>query len=368
MKLKKLCAQLKKTHVYITIPLITIAIILIFSVAYLVTDWIKTTPLKYDANISEAVSSFTENLPVVLTLDKKAYDQKMLFLANNPPRATSSTSTITYKWPVKTVYPNAGALLPFNRIVAYYGNFYSSKMGVLGEYPPDEMKEKLLGEVAKWKMADPETPVIPAIHYIVSTAQGYPGDDGKYRIRMPDDQIQKAIALANDVHGLVFLDVQVGLSNVQTEIPLLEKYLKLPNVHLAIDPEFSMKTGAKPGTVIGTMDATDINYAANFLAKVVKENNLPPKILIVHRFTQNMVTNYENITPLPEVQIVMDMDGWGPPPNKITTYKSFIEKEPVQFTGFKLFYKNDVKAVGSRMLTPKELLDLRPRPSYIQYQ
>ena len=350
-------------------------VIVFFVLVYGVFDWIKTTPIKYDSNISDAVSAIVQNFPHP-TLDKKLYDEKMLALANNPiPKISTSTKStsspqiiIKYKWPVKTVYPNGGALLPFNRIVAYYGNFYSTKMGVLGEYPPEEMKTRLLGDVEKWKTADPSTPVIPAIHYIVATAQGSAGDDGKYRIRMPDDQIQKAISLANDVHGVVFLDVQVGLSDLQKEIPPLEKYLKLPNVHLAIDPEFSMKTGAKPGTVIGTFDAKDINYAANFLADVVKKNNLDPKILIVHRFTQNMVTNYQNITPLPEVQIVMDMDGWGPPANKITTYKSFIESEPVQFTGFKLFYKNDVKIAGSRMLAPKELLDLRPRPSYIQYQ
>ena len=365
MKLKKLRTLLKKERAVV----VTAGVILLLISFFMIVDWVKAKPITYDVNVAQAVSAIVKDLPPLPTLDKKVYDEKMILLAHNPVRATSSTSTIAikYRWPVKTVYPNAGALLPFNRIVAYYGNFYSTSMGVLGEYPPDEMKEKLLGEVAKWKIADPATPVIPAIHYIVTTAQGYAGADGKYRIRMPDDQIQKAISLANDVHGVVFLDVQVGLSNVQTEVPLLATYLKLPNVHLAIDPEFSMKTGAKPGTVIGTMDATDINYAANFLAKIVRDNNLPPKILIVHRFTQNMVTNYQNITPLPEVQIVMDMDGWGPPPNKITTYKSFIEKEPVQFTGFKLFYKNDVKG-GSRMLTPQELMDLRPRPSYIQYQ
>ncbi len=99
---------------------------------------------------------------------------------------------------------------------------------------------------------------------------------------------------------MVFLDVQVGLSNLQTEIPLLEQYLKLPEVELAIDPEFSMKTGARPGTVIGTMDATDVNYAADYLAKIVKENAIPPKILLVHRFTEEMVTNYKNIRPSPK--------------------------------------------------------------------
>jgi hypothetical protein len=116
------------------------------------------------------------------------------------------------------------------------------------------------------------------------------------------------------------------------------------------------------------MDATDINFAAEYLAKLVKDNNLPPKILIVHRYTQKMVTNYQLIKPLPEVQIIMHMDGWGGKAKKIGTYNNYIYPEPVQFAGFKLFYKNDVFDAGTTILSPTELLKLRPRPIYIQYQ
>jgi hypothetical protein len=119
---------------------------------------------------------------------------------------------------------------------------------------------------------------------------------------------------------------------------------------------------------VGTIDAKEINQVAAFLAKIVRDNNLPPKILIIHRFTSNMVTNYQDIRPLPEVQIVMDMDGWGDQHLKEATYNTIIYKEPVQFTGFKLFYKNDIKKPGSKMFTPEEVLKLRPIPSYIQYQ
>jgi hypothetical protein len=127
-------------------------------------------------------------------------------------------------------------------------------------------------------------------------------------------------------------------------------------------------SGKRPGTVIGTFDAVDINYAATYLAQLVKEYELPPKILIVHRFTEKMVTNYKQIVPLPEVQIVMDMDGWGFPGQKKRTYRDVIESEPVQFTGLKLFYKNDLLQDPKKMMTPEEILKLIPSPSYIQYQ
>jgi hypothetical protein len=316
-----------------------------------------------------------------------AYNAKLLALANIPTHTITIvvTSTIpgtttiarskvtkvvssTSAWPVKTVYPDAGALLPFNRIVAYYGNFYSTQMGVLGEYPPDEMMAMLASTTAEWAAADPSTPVIPALDYIVVTAQGSPGADGKYRLRMPDSQIDKALALMAPVNGLVFLDFQVGWSNVETEVPLYASFLKLPNVELSLDPEFDMEPGVRPDEEIGTMDASDINFAANFLANIVNKNNLPPKILVVHRFTQDMVTNYREITPLPQVEVVMDMDGWGSQAKKINTYEQVIAAEPVQFTGFKLFYKNDLLPPSTGMLTPAQVLQLSPQPSYIQYQ
>jgi hypothetical protein len=242
-------------------------------------------------------------------------------------------------------------------------------MGVLGEYPEAQVLQKLQAAAAEWQAADPTTPVIPAIDYIAVTAQGSPGSDGKYRFRMPPEQIQKAIDMAAQVHGIVVLDVQVGLSNVETEVPLLAPYLKLPNVELALDPEFAMQaSGRPPGTVIGTLDASDINFAANYLANLVQQNDLPPKILVVHRFTEGMVTHYKQIKPLPEVQIVMDMDGWGFPAKKINTYDYVIAPEPVQFTGFKLFYKADLRPPSTRMLTPAEILKLIPQPVFIQYQ
>jgi hypothetical protein len=270
-------------------------------------------------------------------------------------------------WPARAVYPDAGAVLPFKRIVAYYGNFYSPHMGVLGEYPQDKVVAMLTSAAAEWSAADPSTPVVPAIDYIAVSAQSVPADDGKYRLRMPPAQIQKAIHLGDQIHGLVFLDVQPGWSTVEAEVPRLAPYLKQPNVELALDPEFALVDGKKPGAWIGTMNAADINFAARFLAKIVRENHLPPKVLVIHRFTERMVTDFRAIKPLPEVEIVMDMDGFGTPVLKVATYKEFIARQPVQFTGFKLFYVNDVK-FGHHLMTPSEVLRLSPQPSYILYQ
>lgn len=294
-------------------------------------------------------------------IDTAAYQK---FLAN------ISNADTTGRWPVKTPYPYPlpGSILPFHRIVAFYGNLYSKKMGILGELPKVEMLAKLKGEVAKWQAADTSIPVIPALHYVAVTAQGAGGKDGKYRYRMPFHQIDSIVNWAGEINALVFLDIQVGHSTVKDEVPALETYLKMPGVHLGIDPEFSLKNGEVPGSKIGTFNANDINAAVDLLADIVKKNNLPPKILVVHRFTQGMVREYKNIKTVPEVQVVMDMDGWGDKILKRSTYLLYIYKEPVQFTGFKLFYKNDTKKGADQLYTPQELLKFTPKPIYIQYQ
>lgn len=298
--------------------------------------------------------------PATPTLDTATYNRLLQHMSNGDT---------TGKWPVKSAYPLPGAILPFNRIIAYYGNLYSTRMGALGEFPKKEMFRRLQDEVAKWTAADSVMPAIPALHYIAITAQMEPGKAGKYRLRMPFSQIDTIVSWAKEIDALVFIDIQVGLSTLQQEMPEFEKYLAMPNVHFGIDPEFSMKGGQRPGTVIGTFDAADINYATGYLADIVKKYNLPPKILVVHRFTGPMVTNTKNIQLRPEVQIVMDMDGWGIPAKKINTYYQFIYPQPVQFTGFKIFYNNDTKRSNwPVVMEPKEVLGLTPKPVYIQYQ
>ena len=334
-----------------------------------------------EADASTTISTIPDKV-VPPPLDTVAYDKKMLEIANygtttlavaSSTGSTGSPQTATstaprHPWPVKAPYPKAGAILPFNRIVAYYGNFLSKGMGVLGQYPEDVMLAKLQTEVEKWQAADPTTPVVPAIHYIVVTAQGSPQSDGTYRLRMPDSQVDHALEIAKKINGIVFLDFQVGKSTVQKELPQYEQYLSLPNVHVGVDPEFSMKGKYPPGKEIGTLDAVDINWVANYLAGLVQEHDLPPKILMVHRFTEDMVTHTRQIAPLPEVQIIVDMDGWGDKAKKLGTYTNVVAAEPVQFTGFKLFYKNDLLPPSTGIFTPAELMKLTPRPAYIQYQ
>jgi hypothetical protein len=283
------------------------------------------------------------------------------------PPAAPAARVPTAPLPVPDVPVLAGAVIPRERIVAYYGNPASTRMGILGEVPPAEMLARLDDEVAAWQEADPFTPVRPALHMIAVMAAGDPGPDSLYRIRQPARRIQQVMEWAEQRDALVFLDIQPGRSSVQAELPRLERWLTEPHVHLALDPEWAMGPDELPGRRIGSMSAAEINYAIEFLADLVEEHRLPPKVLVVHRFTQGMVRNARDIRTDPRVQVVIHMDGWGPPSQKIRSYVDFVVPEATQFTGFKLFYRHDQRP-GSRMLTPSEILELRPVPFYIQYQ
>lgn len=260
-----------------------------------------------------------------------------------------------------------GALLPHHRIVAYYGNPRSKQMGILGELPPEQMLARLDGEVAAWRAADPATPVMPALHLVTMVAQADAGSDGKYRAKMPDAVIEQVHGWTKRRNGVLFLDLQVGLSTIQQELPRLASFLARPDVHVGIDPEFSMKDGSPPGRKVGTYNADDINWVIQYLARVVEERGLPPKVLVVHRFTERMVTGLDRVVHDPRVQLVLHMDGWGPPQLKRDSYRSFVARAPVPFTGFKVFYKNDTRR-GTPVMPPAEMLTLSPRPLYIQYQ
>ncbi len=255
------------------------------------------------------------------------------------------------------------AVLPGHRVIAFYGNPRSRRMGILGEIPPAEMMAKLERVAAAWNAADSTRPVRPALHLIVTVAQADAGRDGMYRLRQGDALIEQVAGWAESKGWLLFLDIQVGRSTVAKELEWLVPWLRKPWVHLGLDPEFAMPADGVPGKRIGSLDATDVNVAVDLLARLVEEEQLPPKLLVVHRFTERMLTNGQQIRLDPRVQVILHMDGFGSPALKRSIYDLIVTRKPIQFAGLKLFYKND-----HPMLTPAQILTLRPVPLYIQYQ
>jgi hypothetical protein len=279
------------------------------------------------------------------------------------PMLTPRAASCAEPSPFAVAEAQQAGLLPGYRIVSFYGNPRSARMGILGALARDSMIRRLHAQAAEYAKADPATPVLPALHLVTVVAQRDPGRDGLYRGRMPDSLVEEVASWAGPDSLLLFLDIQPGGSSVVDEVRPYLDFLKRPYVHLALDPEFVMAPNQVPGRQIGSLDAADVNRVIELLADMVESHGLPPKILIVHRFTEKMLTGYDRIRLDPRVQLVINMDGFGPPALKRDSYRCVVASQPVQFTGFKLFYQQDVP-----LMSPKDVLALRPAPLVVMYQ
>lgn len=256
-----------------------------------------------------------------------------------------------------------GGPLVKNRMVSYYGHPFSAQMGVLGQYEPNEMVRLLKEQAKAYTELDPDRPSIPTIELIASVAQPEPGPDGLYLNRTPTDVIEEYAQLAKENDLLLLLDIQIGYSTIAEEIEVLMPFLEREYVHLAIDPEYDMEPGEIPGQQFGNSSGEEIMDAARTLSDLVKKKDLPAKVLVIHQFRYDMITNKEKIEPVPNVEMVLHADGFGTPEQKIKKYDLLVTKQPIQYGGFKLFYNQDVP-----LMAPEQVLKLNPPPAVVSYQ
>lgn len=267
--------------------------------------------------------------------------------------------------PPPTLPDGTRTLFPLHRIVALYGNPRAHQLGELGIGSPEAAGDKLLrqaGPYVRW-----DRPVLPAMELIATLATSAPGDDGKYRINMPDEMIATYLKAARRVHGILILDVQPGGDEFGPLVERLEKWLRLPDVGLALDPEWKMQDGEVPGATIGRTDADVVNATAAYLSKIVAAGRLPEKPLIIHRFTDGMIEREERLREFPGVRTIINIDGFGGRAVKTAKYKALTALEPNLPRGFKLFYEEDTRG-GHRLMTPRQVLRLRPAPDVVLYE
>ncbi len=330
---------------------------------------VRTTPLPEETAIAAVVSTPTETSsgPAATdvaqqpnaTEDADAVPTETVMVESTLPPTTIPISPTS----APTVVVTGDYLLPAYRVLSYYGFPGEVNMGVLGEYDMQTLLDKLKAQAAEYEAID-DRPYKLAFEVIASVAQQYEGEDGDHLAYIGEDLLQEYIdfTAANDM--LLILDVQFGRRTVQQEVAAMEPYLKYPHVQLALDPEFAVDEGEIPGTVIGSIDAADVLYAQQELARISEENGLPPKLLIVHQFTESSISNRETITQIPGVQFVLEVDGFGSPDEKRATYALLTGGEAFDFHGFKLWYNGQ----DAPIMTPEEVLGLDPQPDLIIYQ
>jgi hypothetical protein len=276
------------------------------------------------------------------------------------PRASAARPPATEEERPAELPRGGRRIFPDFRVVAFYGAPQDDELGVLGIGPPAQMARKLARQARPY--ARPGRPVLPAMELIASVAAAHPGDDGRHRLQQTDAVIGRYLTAARRAKALLVLDIQPGHADFLQEARRLEKWLREPDVGLALDPEWHTP-GATPGSVIGSVDSRTVNAVSEWLSRIVREHDLPEKLFVVHQFTDDMIEGKERVRRRPGLAITMNVDGFGDRPNKISKYAAFTS-EAVRFhDGFKLFYREDVN-----LMTPGAVLDLRPPPDLVVYE
>lgn len=247
-------------------------------------------------------------------------------------------------------------------IVAYYGNAATSKLGVAGEGTPSEAAARVAAEAQRWS-EELDINAVPAFDYIATVAQRAPGIDGNYSLPTSTEAAWEYLEAIREVGGYMILDFQPGRSSFLRDVKRFEEFLAEPDVGVALDPEWRMQGNDVPGKVIGWVQASEINEVSEYLAEIVRENNLPQKIFMVHRFRGRMIRNADDLITHEELAMVVHIDGFGHPKTKVGVYDHLHPPEPWR-GGFKLFIDED-----TRLMTPSEVMaETATFPVMITYQ
>ena len=265
--------------------------------------------------------------------------------------------------------PRGGTkILPDYRVVAFYGSPGGTRLGQLGAGTPDQVGVQLADVASDYDSF--ERHVMPAFELIATIVHDTAGSDGKYRSQLSDDVIDQYLQAANQQQMLLILDIQPGRAKFMDEVRHYAKWLKYPNVSLALDPEWSMRAGEIPGKTYGSTDAATINEVSAYLDQIVQTNKLPQKLLVLHEFRDSMIQNRSAIVERPGLATVFNVDGFGTPEAKTGKYNDLTsdpERPQFVFTGFKLFYEEDTRNNG-RIMNWSEVLDLDPQPDVVVYE
>jgi hypothetical protein len=264
--------------------------------------------------------------------------------------------------PKRAALPRGGrTILPDYRVVAYYGAPQDDELGVLGIGSPRRAALQLERQARPY--AGRRRPVLPAFELIAAIVTSEPGDGGDHSMRQDDATIRRYLRVARAHRMLLLLDIQPGYAPFLQEAKALERWLKEPDVGLALDPEWSLKPPLLPAQEIGSTDARTVNEVSRYLSSIVRQNDLPQKLLVVHRFTRDMIQAEDDLERDPGVALVVNVDGFGDPPNKISKYREFTRDLRRRYNGFKLFYHED-----QNLMTPAQVLRLHPEPDLVVYE
>ena len=251
-------------------------------------------------------------------------------------------------------------LIPGHRVVAFYGAPHAPGLGVLGAGSPDAIWPQLRRQAKPY--ATGRNTVMPAYELITYLATGSRGNQGNFSSRLSDRTITHYAHAAKRHHALLILDIQPGRGRFLPDARSLKPWLRLPYVGLAIDPEWKLYGGQLPLSGIGHTNARVVNRVSRWLNHLTRVHRLPQKLFLVHQFTESMVRNKDAVVARKHLATVFNVDGLGGRAAKIAKYRDFAQDRRFPL-GFKVFYDADIG-----VMSPADVLRLRPRPAIVEYE
>jgi hypothetical protein len=256
-----------------------------------------------------------------------------------------------------------GSVFPQHRVVGFYGAPQSPRLGELGIGSPSSAARRLERQARPYNSFGNKK-LLPVFELLGTIALANPGGDGKYRFRQPDRIIRRYANEAREEKFLFMMDIQPGRSTFIEEARHLEPWLKRSFVSIALDPEWNMGPGGVPGERIGSVDASMVNKVTAYLSKIIRENDLPQKLVVIHQFTNDMVKNKQNLRLHRNIDLVLNADGFGTPSAKKSKYEELApSRNSGIYPGFKLFYEED-----TNLMSPGQVMSLTPQPKFIVYE
>jgi hypothetical protein len=255
-------------------------------------------------------------------------------------------------------------LFPGRRFVALYGHPGDPVLGVLGEQPVGETIARARRVAADYQRLVDE-PVVPALEIITTVASAGPGPAGDYSRRTPPERLRPWLDAAREAGVYVVLDLQPGRTDFLSQAKEYERLLTQPHVGLALDPEWRLAPDQRHMVQIGSVDAAEVNRVVAWLADLTARHRLPQKLLVLHQFTLQMITNRGEVdTGRDELAVLIHADGFGTPGQKLQTWDALHANAPEGvWWGWKNFYDEDRPT-----FTPGETVAVEPSPRFVSYQ
>ena len=170
------------------------------------------------------------------------------------------------------------------------------------------------------------------------------GADGDYSYESSVASLRPWVRQATAAGMYVILDLQPGRASLLAQAKRYRSLLELPDVGLALDPEWKLQPGQLPLHQIGSVSINEVNSVIRWLAGLTAQYQLPQKLLVLHQFRLSMIGDEHKLDTRHDDLAILDPHGRprhpraissrpgkrspGPPPRGVLRVEELLRQGP----------------------------------------